>query len=109
MLHEGLHCDGLNQDSLSCDGGGLLPGEGRHHHEGHHADGLHHGDDDDRRYDGIHEEGGREGHQEGLLHNNNGLRQNEVYKLQRKKSDLCILPEKNLLGLSVQISTFMYL
>jgi hypothetical protein len=90
MLHEGLHCDGLNQDSLSCDGGGLLPGEGRHHHEGHHADGLHHhDDDDDRRYDGLHQEGGREGHQEGLLrtegHNNNGLRQNEVYKLQQKK------------------------
>jgi hypothetical protein len=77
MLHEGLHCDGLNQDSLSCDGG-LLPGEGRHHHD----DGLHHDDDDDRRYDGLHQEGGREGREEGLLraegHNNNGLRQNEV-------------------------------
>jgi hypothetical protein len=86
MLHEGLHCDGLNQDSLPCEGG-LLPGEGRHHHD----DGLHH-DDDDRRYDGLHQEGGREGREEGLLHNNNGLRQNEVYKLQRKrKSDLCIL------------------
>ncbi len=58
MLHEGLHCDGLNHD-----------------------------DDDDRRYDGIHQEGGREGREEGLLHNNNGLRQNEVWH--RRKSDLC--------------------